>query len=289
MSSIEKAIARLEPDYEHKSSRVPLVQAAIDQKPADKNTEYAISKESPARLEFDWNSLATNGYLTPQLTQSRLAEEYRILKRTILANAKNSRSNFDTRRNLVAITSTLMGEGKTFTTFNLAVSIATGWDNTVLIVDADLENQSLTELVGLTEAPGLTDILLDPVVELRDVIVHTSIPELRIIPAGQRYPDGSELMACGQMRELAYELSDMYSDRIVLFDTPPLLESTQSLALSSLAGQVLVVIEEGKTPRKSIKEAVEFFDEEKIIGLVLNKCGRWSGNRYLSHRNGPSI
>jgi exopolysaccharide/PEP-CTERM locus tyrosine autokinase len=289
-SSIEKAIARLTPSPEpaplREAASSPV--AAIHLKRDTEQTEQALLPKLKPKLELNWKALGQAGYLTPNTLQTSFAEEYRLIKRALLINASAGEINSIEYGNLIAIISAVLGEGKTFTTFNLALSIATGWDNTVLVVDADLDARTFTELVGLREAPGLTDVLLDPMLDLEDVMVQTTVPGLRILPAGRRHPDGTELLASEQMQGLAHELSGRYSNRIVLFDTPPLLASTQSLVLSSLAGQILVVVEEGKTPQKTIKEAIALLGESKAIGMVLNKCGRWSDGLHYGRQNGLS-
>ncbi|NJN48329.1 MAG: AAA family ATPase, partial [Candidatus Competibacteraceae bacterium] len=287
--SIEKAIARLELDVEKTPTReIPASLATISENcnvppPSiieDRDTKLPSLPEVKSPVELDWRRLSEAGYLTPKALQSKLAEEYRLLKRTLLLNANATTSNPIENINVVTVTSALAGEGKTFTAFNLAMNIAIGWDTTVILLDGDLVRRSLTSLLGLADAPGLTDVLLDTQLALHNVIVQTTVPGLRLIPAGRPHPDADELLASERMQYLTDELATRYTDRIVLLDAPPLLASTQALALTTLAGQVLIVVEEGRTPQKAIKEAAALLDEDKVVGMVLNKCWNSSGGQY---------
>lgn len=271
MNSIEKAIARLAATTDVVSQQDTKSLEKIGSKV---DTEQRIvSKATPRLLELNFESLARAGYLTPATMRGNLAEEYRFLKRSLLPNIDLIEAPLNRYDNLIAITSALPGEGKTFTSFNLAMSIATALDaTTVLLIDCDLVGRSLTNLVGLADAPGLTDLLLDPQLDLHDVIIHTNIPKLRLMPAGRIYHDAIELLASERIRGMAHELSARYHDRVILFDTMPLLLNSQVLLLTSLVGKILVVVEEGKTPQKIIKEAVLLLDQDKAIGMILNKC-----------------
>lgn len=285
MSSIERAVERL-----NRSTVKGLKQAVVKPLPlAGGKTGGELPSIPAVRPEFRLNlkALKESGFLTPEAMQSMLAEEYRRLKRPLLLNASDRNAPVQ-NGNIIAITSALPREGKTFTTFNLAMSIAIERDVTVLLVDGDLTGRSLSRLVGLPQAPGLTDVLLDTRISLRDVIVNTNVPRLRIIPAGRVYRDVTELMASERMRDIAGELSARYGDRVVLFDAPPLLATSQAVVLTALAGQVLVVVEESKTPTKAIQQALSLLDKNKMIGIVLNNCLRSFSHKYFNSYYGAA-
>jgi exopolysaccharide/PEP-CTERM locus tyrosine autokinase len=234
----------------------------------------------PSELRLDFKVLSESGFLTPDTMSCPLAEEYRHLKRPLLTNAIGRGEVPIDGANLIAITSSLPGQGKTFTAFNLAMSIAMERDVAVLLVDADLIGSGLTRRVKLQGRPGLTDLLLEPQIRLHDVIVNTNVPNFRILPAGRHFRDVTELLASERMRDITTELSARYRDRVVLFDAPPLLATSQAMVVTTLTGQVLVVVEEGKTPQRAIQQAISLLDENKIIGMVLNNCLRSSKKRY---------
>jgi exopolysaccharide/PEP-CTERM locus tyrosine autokinase len=234
-------------------------------------------------FHLDFAGLRRIGYLTPDAVESRLAEELRILKRPVLLNAFGKTPVPIDRSNLIVVTSALPNEGKTFTSINLAMSIAQERDSTVLLIDGDLIERSITRFFGLTEVEGLTDVLLNYEKDLSLVIGRTNVPKLRIIPAGRGHPEATELLASEQMERIANELSARYPDRVVIFDAPPLLATSQAVVLTKLVGQILVVVEEGRTTQPILQEALDLLDPDKVVGMALNKC---RSARAWSHYGG---
>jgi exopolysaccharide/PEP-CTERM locus tyrosine autokinase len=178
------------------------------------------------------------------------------------------------------VVSALPAEGKTFTSFNLAMSVAMEKDTTVLLVDSDIIKPSLTKMLGLNNAPGLTDVLLDQQLSLSVVIIKSIMPKLNLIPAGRSHSHSTELLASSEMERVALELSQRYTDRIIIFDAPPILVTTEAPVIARLAGQVLVVVEAGKTEQSLVQEAVNQLDNTKVIGMVLNKSRDNAGGGY---------
>lgn len=269
MSTIEKAVERLEKSKGAQAKD----QATAGEAPAppEHTSEERQGAENPAAFHVDLERLADHGFLTPGQARSRLAEEYRMLKRPVLMNAFGKGAAPVTRGNLVMVSSALAGEGKTFTTLNLAMSMAMELDSTVLLVDSDVVRPTLSQMLGLDSRPGLIDVLLDSRVDLSDVIVRTDMQKLRVLPAGRRHANATELLASEQMEQITAELSDRYPDRIVLFDAPPLLVSSEAVVLSHHVGQLLLVVEAGRTPEHFVTEAISRLDRDKVVGTVLNK------------------
>jgi protein-tyrosine kinase len=207
---------------------------------------------------------------TPQ-DEETVLKEFRRIKRPVLMNAFGQGGVPVERGNLVMVTSAMPSEGKTFTTFNLAMSIARELDYTVLIVDCDVVNPSLTRKLGVEDRRGMIDVLVEQDVDIGKLFVSTSIAKLRFMPAGQLTEHSDELLASKSMEALANELAARYSDRIIIFDAPPMLVTTQAAVLSRLMGQILFVLEEGKTPQQSVIDAVAQFRESQAVGLVVNK------------------
>jgi protein-tyrosine kinase len=247
--------------------------------PAARRREGFGAERGP-EYRLDLHALEKAGNLVPQGTGTRQVEDYRLLKRPVLLNAFGKGSDLIENGNLVVVTSALPGDGKTFTSLNLAMSIAQEQDRTVLLIDADLTQRSLTHQLGLSGARGLTDLLMDPPAGVGEVLGRTNVPKLRVIAAGTPSPDTTELLASDQMESLMADLASHYDDRIVLFDCPPLLAASQAQVLTQLAGQVLMVVREGKTPRSAIDEALDLLDEDQVVGMVLNDCGRSRGASY---------
>ena len=183
--------------------------------------------------------------------------------------------------NLIMVTSALAGEGKTFSAINLAMSIAMEQDKTVLFVDADVSKATAATLLGISsKRPGLIDLLEDPTIQMRDVMLHTNVPNLRILTAGRLHDRATELLASEAMHRLMLDLSRRYPDRVIVFDSPPLLQSTEAVVLANLMGQVVFVVAAEQTGQDAVTEAVHLLKGEKIIGMVLNKSRRRVSARY---------
>jgi len=172
---------------------------------------------------------------------------------------------------MIMVTSALPGEGKTFTSINLAMSIAMEMDKTVLLIDADVAKPVVTARLGVEAEAGLIDVLLDDGLTLPDVLLRTDIPKLTLLPSGRRHVHSTELLASERMRQLTLELSNRYSDRIVIFDSPPLLLTSEARVLAGLMGQIVLVTEESRTPQHAVKEAAGMLDDNEIVGIVMNK------------------
>nr|WP_305908434.1 polysaccharide biosynthesis tyrosine autokinase [Methylomarinum sp. Ch1-1]MDP4521265.1 polysaccharide biosynthesis tyrosine autokinase [Methylomarinum sp. Ch1-1] len=182
------------------------------------------------------------------------------------------------------ITSSVPGEGKTFTSINLALSISAEFDKKVLLIDADVSKPSVSKVLGIKRTPGLIEYLEGEVEDFADVILQTEINGLRIVPAGKRHKYSTELLASNKMVELAKELSERYADRIVIFDTPPLLATTQAEVLASLVGQVVLVIAAQSTPQNIVMESVKKLEDcADVVLTLLNKTERSLDTNYYGY------
>ncbi|MEY2874762.1 MAG: hypothetical protein RLZZ373_2133, partial [Pseudomonadota bacterium] len=189
-------------------------------------------------VALDLARLEREGYLVPAQARSQLAEQMRIIKRPLLANARGESAQALSRPNLIQVVSAMPGEGKTFFAINLAMSIAMEVDLSVLLVDADVLRPSVLARCGIEPARGLMDVLQSPSIELHDVMLRTNVAKLSILPAGTANAQSTELLASGAMESLLDELAAKFSDRIVVFDAPPLIPTTESRVLASRVGQV---------------------------------------------------
>jgi len=239
--------------------------------------------EDPSRagsgrvVQLDLSELKDAGLVDPRSKQvNRTTEEFRRIKRPLIMNIRGEGASVVPNANMIMVTSALAGEGKTFTSINLAMSIATEMDKTVLLVDADVAKPDITKRLGVAAEMGLIDVLLDEGITLPDVLLRTDVPKLTLLPSGGRHVHSTELLASERMRQLTLELSSRYPDRIVIFDTPPLLLTSEARVLAALMGQIVMVVEETITPQHVVKEAVDSLDNE-IVGIVLNKGPRGSG------------
>jgi exopolysaccharide/PEP-CTERM locus tyrosine autokinase len=200
-----------------------------------------------------------------------IQDDYRRIKRPLVSNACGRDKSMVDRGNLILVTSSIPGEGKTYTSVNLALSIAHEKDITVLLVDCDVAKQGVSRMLGLENVCGLVDVLESDDLTIGDVMLQTDIPSLRVISAGTRNEYVTELLASQRMTELVNEIASRYKDRIIIFDGPPLLATPQTQVLAGLVGQVVFVIEAGKTPQSLVEEALEMIPDEQATGLVMNK------------------
>ena len=224
-------------------------------------------------VEIDLERLQQAGYLGPHQSRSQLSEEFRHIKRPLLRNAHAP--NAGPRAALIMVTSALPGEGKTFTSVNLALSIAMEIDSSVLLIDADVVRPGLPGRLGFdSKRRGLLDLLEDPALELADVMLKTNVPKLSIVPAGTASPRSTELLASGAMETLLEDIANRYSDRIIIFDAPPLLLTTEAKALATRVGQVVIVVEAEHTPRHMVAQAFVAVENCSLVMSVLNRCHR---------------
>lgn len=242
---------------------------AAGQKLFDGNAQAGGSRGGAPTVNIDTDLLRRQYMTTPDGERTMVSECFRRIKRHILANVSNPDSA--PRANLIMVTSSVPKEGKTFCTINLAISLAMEMDRRVLLVDADVLRPSVSAALGLRSVEkGLMDVLLDGL-ELSEVLCNTNIEKMSLLPAGRRHAQSSELLASDAMRELLKEMAERYSDRIIIFDSPPLLASTESRVLAGLMGQVLLVVEAERTTEATLKEALAHIESENVVGVILNK------------------
>ena len=290
MSIIEKALDKalgqdqfVAPPLAQKSAAGDAPEPVRDERQADSKP-----KRVSTAITIDWAALKAKGMLVPEMAASHLAEEYRVIKRPLLMNAFPEEDNGIERANLILVTSSLPGEGKTFTAMNLALSIAMERDKWVLLIDADVAKPSLARLLGSPGEAGLIDLLKDRNMDFADVALKTDIPNLTVLPAGRQDRHSTELLASDAMKRLVKELSGRYRDRVVIFDSPPLLAATQGAVLASLVGQVVLVVEADSTPQYIVQEAISKLSSCEVVGCVLNKTNQGLAFNYYSYFYGYS-
>jgi len=224
------------------------------------------------RVDIDLALLHQRGMVTPDGERTQVAQEFRFIKRPLLQKAFHQHpESARVHGNLIMVTSALPQEGKTFCTINLAISIAMELDYTVLLVDANVVRPSVLNVLGVKSEIGLMDLLLKNKTDLSEVILRTNVNRLNILPAGKNNQYATELLASQTMSNLLEEMANRYADRIVIFDSPPLLSSTESLVLASQMGQIVLVVEAEKTTRHAVKTALEHVKFFPNVGLVYNK------------------
>ena len=232
------------------------------------------TQQRSRRAMIDLAQLAAAGMVTPDAPRTQIADEFRVIKRPLLANTQRKSAGAPANANLIMVTSALAAEGKTFTAVNLAMSIVMELDSTVLLVDADVANPTLPKVFRFPSSKGLMDVLTDRAISLPDVLLRTNVPKLTILPAGTAHRRATELLASDAMERLITEVAKRYSDRIVIFDAPPLLPTTESRALATHMGQIVVVVEADKTTHAALKGALATVESCPVVMTMLNKATR---------------
>ena len=275
---------------------------------ADDAADEAGALELPAShtgsqrvVTIDRARLREIGLLPPEAQERLIANQFRQIKRALLANAFGKGVPAVTNGRLMMMTSALPGEGKTFSTINLALSLAREKNIEVLMVDADVAKPQDQFIVRIREGAGAAGgALTDDRIDVESLVLRTDVNGLCILPAGRCAEDiATELLASARMDETAARLGSRYPNRIVLFDSPPLLLTNESRVLTGIAGQVVIVVRAGVTPQAAVTEAISYVGEDKPIGLVLNQSkanapgsyygyGAYGYGEYGRRRDGPA-
>lgn len=274
MSVVERAINRLQKRGANTSVRgqKPVARVAggsTRQMPLGLTAGAGIVGKG-RHIEFGVEALTEAGLLSTG--NSQIADEFRMIRRPIFRKVLEQ-SDTDLRNNLVMVTSALAGEGKTFVSVNLSLSMASEKDWQVLLVDVDCKNPQLSRLLGVGKEPGLIDILRDDE-PLESVVLPTSIDRLSVLPLGSRDDNAAEYLSSSKMVELCDAMSKSSKNQIVIFDSSPALLTAEAPILSSHVGQIVAVVAAQRTPRQAVIDAIEKLDSDRAIGLVLNRVDR---------------
>ena len=283
MSKIQEALRRMQ-------AQKPPVAVVARPKPVAKaepigqivdeidETGIRIQPSDGGLVTVNHEMLRQSGYLAPLDQERYVAEQYRLLKRPLLDNVSGRGAYIGDDANLIMVTSALPGDGKTFNCINLALSMAVEKDVSVLLVDADVAKPHISQLFGIDDQLGLTDSLKDKTIEVDRLVMRTDISGLRILPAGRREEHATEMLASKRMGKVINVLSRTYPDRIVIFDSPPMLVTSEARVLASHMGQIAMIVCAGSTPQQAVLDAIENLDETKAINLILNQSASGQGS-----------
>ncbi|HEX2117502.1 MAG TPA: XrtA-associated tyrosine autokinase [Alphaproteobacteria bacterium] len=232
--------------------------------------EPAGKRTTRKQIELNFSRLREKGFVVPG-DRSTTAEEIRLIKRPLLRQAFADGRRVNGNSHLIMVTSARPSEGKTFMAVNLALSMALEKDITVLLIDADVAQPAIPGVLSFESDRGLLDLLVDPTLDMSDVMIRTNLDNLSILPAGRDTPNANELLASSKMEALVKDIAERYPDRVIIFDTPPVLVRTETSVLASHVGQVAFVIEAEQTNESAVKESLELLNGCSNIGLILNK------------------
>ncbi|OED38088.1 hypothetical protein AB833_20550 [Chromatiales bacterium (ex Bugula neritina AB1)] len=284
MGAIEKAVAQIKEQQDsnvtsgfprHERLRV------TDQPNTLRAANSSLVQSRGTAFALPYKELEAEGMVEPAGKRNQLSEEYRAIKRPILSAIDNANHSGLEHGNIVMVTSSVSGEGKTFTAINLAISIAMERDRTVLLVDGDVTNPSTGQRLGFSPShPGLTDVLLDTAMNINDVICQSDIPNLRFLPAGGSAHHVTELLSSRDMQFLLQNLSTSYKDQVIVFDSAPMLMTSEASVVADLAGQIVFVVGAESTTRGMVSDALKMINDHNRIGFVLNKIRKKQSNIY---------
>lgn len=276
MSIIENALAKLRHSQEAGAlAGVAAARAASRARPG------VPSARDRKQISISVSELRSAGYLPEEDQQQRFADYCERIKRPIIQRALSPQASDDQR--LILVTSPLPGDGKTFTTVNLALSMARERDFSVLLVDADLSKADLSRVLGLRDQPGLVSALSHDECDVESLVLGTDVPGLEVLPAGAWVENVAELAASARMGEVVARLTDSNPQRLVLCDSPPLLASSEGRTLAQIPGQIVLVVRAGQTPQQAILDAIAHVDKTKLRGLVLNDAYSLSEDGYYGY------
>jgi receptor protein-tyrosine kinase/non-specific protein-tyrosine kinase len=193
-----------------------------------------------------------------------ISEEYRKLKSLVVKLTK--KRDF---HNSLMVTSAVADEGKSITALNLAIMLAQEYDHTVLLVDADLRKPSIHEYLDVRPKIGLSDCLKKGS-NIGDALINTGFGKLSILPAGSEVPNPFEVISSNKMKTLMRELKSRYTDRYIIFDTPPVMPYAEALSIGSVVDGVIFVVRERRVSLNNLKEALKVLKDAKVLGVVYN-------------------
>ncbi len=270
MSTIEKALDKL---GQANSAPTETVSADIPVPTIARSVaEPADQRASTQFIDIDLESLSKRNFVAKATERKLIYEEYRVIKRKLINNAFGPLSSTLRNPNLILVSSSRPGEGKTFTSVNLALSIALEQDKTVLLVDADVLRPNVSRTLEISVPRGLTDYLSSDTVDVSDIMYSTNVERLKLIAAGKPHHLSTELLASDKMAALVNEFASRYPDRIVIFDAPPLLGVNETSVLAAMCGQAVIVLEENKTKLNELEKAISMLPPDLATGFVINKA-----------------
>lgn len=248
---------------------------------------------SAGRFDVDFAQLKSEGYYDPDNLSNSLALELRAVKRRLLRRLGFLRATGDRQafrrpgrqRNVVLVTSSQAGEGKTFCSVNLALSLALEDQIDTLLIDADVPRPKVRSRFGIAPGPGLTDVLNNPKLTAGSVVRRANQGPLKVLGEGSYVERASELFASTDCQQLITRLAAAHSNGLVIIDAPPTLATSDAVVLSRYVDEIVFVVEANRTAEPSVAAALdELLDVNPNVSLLLNRCLIGSGGAdYASY------
>jgi protein-tyrosine kinase len=226
----------------------------------------------PGRMPpLDMAALEKSGLVVGHKVRTRISEEFRITVGHLLRSMQANYSPGRGAPNVIMITSARPGEGKSFSSLNLAGSIAQHTQREVLLMDVDAKQRSISSQLGLTDRPGLLDLSNNPSLRIEDVIIKTSIPHLSLMPVGSGQSGGLDITQTRPVTTLVERIARRFPNSVVLLDAPPCLSTSDPSTLAPFVGQIVLVVEAERTQRNEVIAALDLIKSCPSVTLMLNK------------------
>jgi Mrp family chromosome partitioning ATPase len=235
-----------------------------------------------AAQTIDRDHLRRQGFIVPEGSVTQTIEEFRIVKRQLLLQVADlSRMCGGAVAQRVLICSPHPEDGKTFCAINLALAIAAERESEVLLVDADFAKPSVLTALGISGGRGLMDALADPALDVADLVLATDVPGLKVLPAGEATNRDSEHLASSSAAAVLDRLTQGAPNRVVIFDSPPVLAASPAAELAKHVGQTVLICRADRTGQQSLDDAISLLSGCPNIQLLLNAVSfSPSGRRF---------
>jgi protein-tyrosine kinase len=294
MSLVERTLKKLQESRQAGKSAATGQQPAVPAAPAvpsapaqraaapPRGQRPMMPVETTRIVPIDRIRLRSMDLLPPVDLERQITSQYQHIKRPLVASVLSRDPALGNASHVIMLASALPGEGKTFTSINLALSLALEKDIEVLLVDADVRKPHVSRIFGVENEKGLIDLLADNSLTPAQVILRTDVPNLSLMPAGRPIDTATEMLASERMSDIVAHLAAPDGRRIVLFDTPPLLLSTESHALAASAGQVVLVVRAEITSQQAVRDAIDAIGG-KPVSLILNQTSAPPSSGYYGY------
>lgn len=196
--------------------------------------------------------------------KSPISEAYRSVRTNL------QYSNVDEDIKVIMVTSSQQNEGKSTVISNLSASFGSLEDNRVLIIDGDLRNPTVHRKFGISNASGLTDILLGKK-DFEDCIGSVKESNIDILTTGNIPPNPSEVLGSDRMKKFIKSIRDNYD--YIFIDSPPIGIVTDAAVMCSYVDGVILVVASNETDIERVNISKTRLEqvEAKILGVILNK------------------
>lgn len=238
------------------------------------------ARDLKAIVALDVERLRSAGQLPSAEMAAQTDDEIRRIKWPLLKALTGGEGVKPARNNVILVTSAMPGEGKTFASLSLALSIVRDRELRVVLVDGDVARPGLTPAIGLEGRPGLNDVLEDTTLDVGAVTYQTDVDGLFFVPAGKWHAHAPEFFAGSRMPEVIEALSRRVGRGVIIIDSPPLLATNEAQVATRYAGQVLLVVRADDTPQQAVLDAIALVDKEASVNAILNRCKPTALDRY---------